>query len=229
MPNVYVIVWENNMYGNKKVKGHTWPGHSSINLGDYFDFPRDIYDGVMGIKNYVSWFPSEGSDFGFKTIFAKKQLGSPNSSLVDDISSEGYYPDHVIRLAVTDEALAKMKSEWESLRLKATGASYKAFRKNCSTIVSRILHAGGFAKLKWYVECNFVWSPADILRLAVGVGGVQMSWDDFMQHIKASCPKASPNRYNLTDRKGRKIEWARDRFFCSTGSACRFNNGKPVV
>lgn len=231
--NVYVIIWENNMGGNKKLKGHTWPGHAAINLGDHFDEQRDGKYGVTGptdapgaLFNYVSWFPSEGSDFGFLDIFKFKQLGSPNSSFIDDIQCEGYYPDHVIKLACSDNALNQMIAEWRLIRLKPSGASYKAFRKNCSTIVSRVLHAGGFYAQKWAIDKNAIWTPANVLKLALAVGGVQMDWEEFLTLLQSS-PGASPADWVLRSR-GRVIDCARDRAFCSTGAPCRFNGGRLV-
>ena len=229
MPNSYVFVWENNMYGNKRVNGHTWPGHSSMNIGEEFDGPRDEYL-LGGNKCFVSWFPSEGSNFGLKTLFAKKQRGTALPSFVNDVNAEEYYPDHVIRLACSDESIRNMQAAWWQILLKPSGASYKAFRKNCSTIVSRVLHAGGFYAHKWALDNNLVWAPVDITKLAMAAGGVQMQWDDFLDNVLVGpSDDADPRNYNLETERGREINCARDAVFCSTGAPCRFDNGQMVL
>jgi hypothetical protein len=65
---------------------------------------------------------------------------------------------------------------WNAIRTKRK-ASYAVFRKSCSTIVSRVLHAGGFCAKKWVEDNNWVWAPSDIRRRA----------------LSAHCP---PNRNN---------------------------------
>lgn len=234
MPVSFVFVWENNLGTHTKIRGHTWPGHASINIGTAFDEPRKNYEtandnGILETpiaRNYVSWFPSQGANFGFLDIFAKKQLGHAMTSFVDDVASEAYFPDHVIALACTEDNINHMMAEWQTIRLKPSGASYKSFRKNCSTIVSRVLHAGGFYAFKWAVDNNFVWTPADILKLALEAGGELMEWAEFLDIVDEDNFQANPTFYpDLKDHNGRRIDCARDRAICTTGAKCRFFNG----
>lgn len=241
----YVFVWENNLGSNKKVRGHTWPGHASMNIGEYFGQRVDNYEDSN--RNYVSWFPSKGADFGFAALFAKKQRGTALSSIISDIRSEGYFPDHIIRMACSMEAIDGMLTEWNLIRLKPSGASYKSFRKNCSTIVSRVLHAGGFYAYKWALDNNLVWTPVDIAKLAYAAGGKLVMWDEFKEHvlgedyqellaeletqklwnrelIEGMEDDDNPDHYTWTVK--REIDSARDSAFCKTGAPCRFNNGR---
>lgn len=217
MPS-YVFVWENNTFGHSKVKGRTWPGHSSINISKEFWGGDD----AAYQKNYASYWPADGADFGvLGALFSKKQKSDTNWTFEDDIWAEGYLPDHIIEMTTDAEKERKMLAEWISILTKKGGPSYRTFRKNCSTIVSRILHAGGFYGQKWALNNQVAWSPADIKKLAVSAGGTLMTWDAFKDVYTASFLKIE----DLTCKKG-PVTHARDSALCSTGAPCRFNNGK---
>jgi len=218
MPS-YVFVWENNTFGHSKVKGRTWPGHSSINISKEFWGS----DEAAMAKNYASFWPSKSADFGvIGALFSKKQKGDSNTTFEDDIYAEGYLPDHVIEMPTDGAKERLMLASWLTILLKKGGSNYRTLRKNCSTVVSRILHAGGYHAKKWAVDCNFAWSPADIKNLAVAAGGTLMTWDAFCVVYKASFMRLQ----DLTNSKGQQVTWARDSALCSTGAPCRFNNGK---
>jgi hypothetical protein len=216
----YVIVWENNTFGHQKVRGRVWPGHAAMNLGDIFDKQRVSSE----LNSYVSWWPYEGTDFDIRALFAKAQGGYPSSTLLSDIDSEGYLPDHVIRMPTTDEQERQMRAEWRAVFLKDGGSSYKNLRKNCSTIVSRVLHAGGFHAKKWSVDCNWVWSPADVARLARKAGGKHLSWQDFLRILSMSDITPGQMRDRDTDQQ---IDHARSGSYCSTGAPVRFQDTAP--
>jgi hypothetical protein len=212
----YVIIWENNTFGHQKVSGHTWPGHAAMNIGDSFD--NGEVDPIL--NNYASWWPGEGADFSIggiiKSLFTKSQKGDFNFSIIDDIESETYLPDHVIKLDTSRDQQMLMKSEWRSVFRKPGGASYKNLRKNCSTIVSRVLHAGGFLAQKWAVDNNWAWTPADVRALADASGGTHMTWVAFLAVLAQS--NIAPDELGAaTARSGR---------YCSTGAPCRFQTGE---
>lgn len=217
----YVIVWENNTFGHQKVSGRTWPGHSAMNIGEFFDKGEvDFY-----INSYVSWWPGEGADFSvggiIKSMFTKSQKGDHNFSFLNDVDCEGYLPDHVIKLNSSSEQEARMRAEWQTVFMKKGGASYKNLRKNCSTIVSRVLHAGGFYAQKWAVDNNWVWSPADIRALADGAGGTHMTWTAFL----AVLAKSGINPADINS-DGKQVTQARSGRYCSTGAPCKYQSGE---
>jgi hypothetical protein len=226
----YVIVWEQNMYGQKKTAGHTWPGHSSINIGDDFDPPfsapatgdvgaaHAAYVGTLH-NNYVSYWPFvAGATFGVADVFGKRPAGDVKRSIADDIKAEGFLPDWVIKLASSNAKEQDMLAEWNAVRTKV-GKSYGAFKKNCSTIVSRVLHAGGFYAKKWAIDCNWVWAPGDIRRLALEVGGTRMKWSEVTPLLTAS--GITPAAYWSRD-------YTRDAAYSNIGTPSKYYFGARV-
>lgn len=207
MPS-FVIIWENNTVGHQKVKGRTWIGHAAMNIGSQFGTGRYGPD-----ANYVSWWSAiEYSNSTKKDL----EKGRPHPSFLADIDAEHYLPDHIIRLDSTAEQELAMRAAWQEIHSKQ-GASFKMLKKNCSTIASRVLHAGRFYARKWALDCNFVWTPADIRKLAVAAGGTLMQWDDFLAVLAES--QITPDR--LTS-DGQTITHARSGRFCTTGAPCQF-------
>ena len=201
----FVIIWEQNMYSNKKKNiAHEWPGHAAINIGEAFEKPRVALNG-----NYASWLPSANiGSFGVKGFFKRNKEASWNFSIAEDIVYETYLPDHVIKLDTDAAKENAMQAEWNAIRNKKN-ASYAAFRKNCSTIVSRILHAGGFYSRKWAENNNWVWAPSDIRQLATSAGGTFMKWKDVRTILSAS---------GLNAADWGQIWLARSGAFCTTGA-----------
>ena len=212
----YVFVWEQNMYGQKEVGGRTWPGHSSIYIGDHFDpgtftpTNQDLasasaaataaayaaYQNTLS-RNYVSyWAPALGATFGVADVFGKRGIATTKQSVADDIKIETYLPDWVIKLDTDTAKENKMLAEWATIRDKPNG-TYGAFKKNCSTIVSRVLHAGGYHAKKWAVDCNWVWAPGDVRRLALKVGGQPLTWAKFEPILTAA--GIPPSKYGFKD------------------------------
>jgi hypothetical protein len=71
-----------------------------------------------------------------------------------------------------------MKAKWQSVRLKAN-AHYKFLRKNCSTIVARVLSAA----TPWYkTPKHVIWAPTDIRDFAMNLG-TAMLWSDFINEL----------------------------------------------
>jgi hypothetical protein len=206
----YVIIWENNTIGHQKVRGLTWAGHAAMNIGDIFDKGRVHSQ----LNSYVSWWPEHTTHFDVRALFSKAQAGHTHVSLLSDINSEEYLPDHVICMKSTDAQEGMMRAEWRSVFLKEGGSSYKNLHKNCSTIVSRVLHAGGFHARKWSVESNWVWTPSDVAKLARAAGGKHMTWEQFLGVLKYS--DITWDQMIDSDTNMR-IERARSGVYCSTG------------
>lgn len=213
MPS-YVIVWENNTLGHRAVSGKTWPGHAALNIGGTFDSRKK-----RGKNGYVSWFPAEFADFNakgvLKAVFTRPQAGVRHCYFDEDVDAETYLPDHIIRLDSSEESELKMLAAWKEVYLNGT-LKYRNLRQNCSTIVARVLHAGGFHGKKWSVDNNWTWSPGDIRVLARSVGGAFTSWHDFKRILLTSGIDPSTLPYQ-TARSGR---------LCTTGVECAFQKGE---
>ena len=213
----YVFVCEQNMYGQNKAggaAGRTWPGHSSMNIGDHFDgaqtftpTPALATDAAIAeldtwrknnlTRNYVSYWPATaGATFGAADVFGKRDHSRAVFSVAEDISQEGYLPDWIIKLNSGAGKENDMLGEWATIRDKPN-STYGAFKKNCSTIVSRVLHAGGYHAKKWAVDCNWVWAPGDVRRLALKVGGQPLTWAQFEPLLTAA--GIPPSKYGFKD------------------------------
>ena len=200
MPS-YVFVWENNTTGLWKISGRAWPGHSSINIGDIFD-KRTLAPSTIG--SYVSRWP-EGDSASITLDRLKEHKGRNSLSICADVLTEGYLPDHIIRLATNNEQEQLMRAEWSSVWMKKGGASYKPFRKNFSTIVARVLHAGGYFRHRWALDMTYAWTPADIAKLAVDEGGERMKWSDLLSVLRNS----SITEDDFVNREGNSVRQAR--------------------
>jgi hypothetical protein len=162
------------------------------------------------LNAYVSWWPSVNiGSFGIKGLLKRNKKGRRNLTLAHDILDEGYLMDHVIKLDTDAGVEARMQAEWNAIRTKKK-ASYGAFRKNCSTIVSRVLHAGGLHAFKWAEDNNWVWAPSDVRRLALRAGGTLMKWRDFRDKVLSSS--------GLSSGEWNYINHARSGRFCTCGA-----------
>jgi hypothetical protein len=222
----YVIIWENNGLGHQKVKEATWAGHAAINIGECFDVS------FVGLtSNYVSWWPNDGDSEDpkaklgklgeFGNAFGPNRAGGRQFSIVSDVREEGYLPDHVIRLDTSEDQEKKMRAAWKEIYNKKGGASFKYFRKNCSTIASRVLHAGGLYSKKWAANLHFVWTPADIRKLALGAGGELMSWTDFLAVLAKDY--VEPTAFK---KYGEPVTHARSGVYCTTGAPVKYQKDK---
>ncbi|MGY1919643.1 hypothetical protein [Pseudomonas tolaasii] len=110
---------------------------------------------------YVSWWP-EG-----RAAKTGKQLQERNLFLESDISAEGGKP-HVV-YTISGLNMQAMQAEWYSIRSKPN-ANYQMLRKSCSTIVLRVLKAGGALeelpaiKRAWFSNNLYV-TPKNIAQI----------------------------------------------------------------
>ena len=215
MPS-YVIIWENNTPGHKRVPdAHYWEGHAAINIGS------KLPPGATHWNSYVSWFPKDDllvSELP-SHLFSSGQAGK-STSFMHDVYFEGYLPDHIVKLSSDPDKEAKMRAEWNTINQSQGGASFHMLRSNCSTIVSRVMQAGGYYAFKWAIDNNLFWTPADVHRLALAAGGESMSWEDFVEVLKVSgiLPQ------HLVKKYGGQCKKARDARLCTTGAPCKFGN-----
>lgn len=177
-----VFIWNNNIISAKFGRGHSVIGHASLNIVDEW-----VNFGVNNDHFYVSWWPGEGG-------------GVAGDSFLEDIKDEeGYAPDHVIRIEKSQLDTMSMMSKWHEIRNKH-GASYKFFKKNCSTIASRVLKAGSSSGsvLKRH---HAIWTPLEVKRLAYAMGGKDMNWVEFVMELKGSISAESLEQLKTVKRR----------------------------
>jgi hypothetical protein len=142
-------------------------GHASLAIGPFV--PNTIDP-----KNYVSWWPSGSGASVLSMLPGVKHRMSVNN-WSQDLKDEGRMPDTFVYLDELD--IDKMKAEWWSIMTKPH-AHYRLARKNCATIVARVLIAGGAEKYSQYANLIHVWRPKDVLMFAysirVGLRGGQV-------------------------------------------------------
>jgi hypothetical protein len=148
-------------------------GHASMYIGDIdigskFDQfigqvqPASFVQGVTHHMNdnYVSWWPDDDKDL----LTTKSE---PMNELQDDVDSEGHEQAHV-KYTLYGLDKTKMRAKWHSIRGKQD-SHYKLHIKNCSTIVARVLRAGGASELAgaksiWFAH-NMIWTPKKVAGL----------------------------------------------------------------
>src|SRR5262245_53955842 len=176
-----VFVWENHFIA-RHAGDHTWTGHSSLSINDRFvdtralvqddnDPTKMVVDGgstdlVSGSDDFVSYWPGKLDSAGPKNAngnftqdawkIGVSFMAAAKPSIFADIALEGYAPDHVVR--VDKLKVNKMVAKWRTIRSKPN-AHYKLLRKNCSTIVAHVMHAGS----PWYNNDHYMmWTPTNV-------------------------------------------------------------------
>jgi hypothetical protein len=159
-----VFIWNNN-HGLPIVGRHSVVGHASMVIG------KTTSGETMREDSYVSWGPA----FSGATSQGLT-LGESWSSYGD---FDKYAPDHVIQVDNVNEQV--MREAWSSLRSKPN-AHYRYYVKNCSVVVARILKAGrsntGISGLSTFAY----FTPLQVKRLALSMGGREISWQLFALH-----------------------------------------------
>jgi hypothetical protein len=148
-------------------------GHAAIAIGDQARFTKGHwYDQTVG---YASWFPGQHLDDPDESgadasgLLPGVMYMKQSCTFEDDCNSEGGLPEHAI--PVRGLRVSSMMTRWTEIRDKPN-AHYRLLRKNCSTIVARILRAGfagltnwQVAKLHFYAHKPY-WTPEDIRTFA---------------------------------------------------------------
>lgn len=127
-------------------------GHASMHIGGHTE--PDSTDW------YVSWWPATGEVW---------MQPCQNNTFADDLSPNGEGgPAHVIYQLYGGD-VTEMKTAWDTIRNKP-GAHYDLLKKSCSTIVARIIRAGGHHKELGKIKRagyahNVYWTPKDVAQL----------------------------------------------------------------
>src|ERR1700722_1471278 len=137
-------------------------------------------------------------------------IASPKINFCNDVIAEKYLPDHIIRLPSTPDQVREMQGKWNSIRTKEN-AHYRFLFKNCSTIVARVLRAGGYSANLWR-DHSMLWTPNKIKEFALGAGGKLMKWSEFWAELEKA---------GVTYNDFGNLKVARDKRFCSTGATCK--------
>jgi len=132
-------------------------GHASMYIGD----PRTDRTDETHATNYVSWWPKRICGFFERVDVAR------NSRLRYDIQAEQENPH--VRYVLYGLDVWAMRNEWQVIRLNPA-PHYQILRKNCSTVVLRVLKAGGalerlsLAKRVWFSNNLYV-TPKNVAQV----------------------------------------------------------------
>lgn len=161
-----VFVWE---------PGSQGVGHASIAIGKQGLFLPPEVQWFEQTLAYASWFPGQSvqdpNQYGadITGLLPGVMYMKSSCNFESDCHSEEGFPDHTIPLPSLNVGL--MMSKWQEIRDKEN-AHYRLARKNCSTIVARILRAGMEGLSPWkkfkvhHVAHCVIWTPTNILAFA---------------------------------------------------------------
>ncbi|MFT8244006.1 hypothetical protein [Roseomonas sp. BN140053] len=195
-----VVIWNNNLAGTQ-----TYIGHAAMLIGDRWSPTKPVY---------VSYWPEDSASLvGKETSFKAKNF-------LSDLVSEGYAPDHVIKINGLNKAA--MQAEWDAIRLKQN-SHYQMVRKNCSTIVARVLKKG--AKTGSFgMRHNAIWTPLKVKRLAFEMLGTEMGWSWMVDEARMD------NLISQSEATMLKTLRKRDaRHGKASGTASYYVGGKAIV
>jgi hypothetical protein len=195
-PTARVFIW----YPHRDFQ--TYCGHASLYIGNYEvgknfelaldpnapDFvrveERDPGLGEAGVyynDNYVSWWP-KGQGSPTERCLARPQLG-----LYKDVKAEHCEPHIIYDLYGLN--VGAMKACWRETRGKL-GATYQFMRKNCATIVLKVLEAGGalnkIGKLDslWFGN-RLYWTPKRVAQICDKLRDKDLAVKDKARHCPA--------------------------------------------
>ena len=153
-------------------------GHASMHIGDHQEPDNRNW--------YVSWWPQGGA--GLTDI----RDAAPNT-FNGDVAAEGGQPHVVYELEHLN--ISTMKAEWDAIRNKPQ-AHYRLLPKNCSTIVARVLRAGGAGRhLNAVKELSYAhnayWTPKNVAQFCNQLRDAGQA-----RKIKAvNCPTKGDNKF----------------------------------
>ncbi|HVJ53273.1 MAG TPA: hypothetical protein VM689_12470 [Aliidongia sp.] len=134
-------------------------GHAAMHLGNDYD-PKNS-------EFYVSWWPGGGFSFTSPQIVAEKAQPRHRRRFESDCIAEGAPPHVVYTLECEPYQNIAMNEAWKQIMYGKSKPSYHVYRKNCSSVVARVLKAGG---MQWPMgnmdqlmkTKNVIWMPRDI-------------------------------------------------------------------
>lgn len=195
-----LIIWNNHYY-----PVNSYPGHAALSIdGDWTEHGQ--------ANSYVSWWPDDGKK--------GKQKSDPQLSISADLALEGYAPDHIIELPNMDAG--RMMSKWRSIR-NDQSKRYRFLRNNCSTVVSQVLKEGSTEGS--VIERNsLIWTPLKVMRLAYGMGGQDITWNEFLTHLRMAGYITSSDSMVLRNLFKRDSRHGKN----ATQNSCYYSGGRSV-
>lgn len=137
-------------------------GHASMHIGPDWQSGDTV--------NYVSWWPDHTNDT--LDLLPGRKSGGECRSMAQDAKSEGGKPH--VSFQLYDLDVGAMAKEWALIKGK-NQAHYRLMRKNCATIVARVLRAGGAATwaakgiLPSWDAHRVYWTPKLVAKLCSGI------------------------------------------------------------
>lgn len=132
-------------------------GHASMHIGGHTDPKTNQW--------YVSWWPRRRAGL---LSTESGEARCYNSDCRSEGSKDSPKPPHVT-YEIEGMAVDQMKAEWDTIRTK-DGASYRMLVKSCSTVVARVLMAGGAKTMMSKADAvlygnNLYWTPKDVAQV----------------------------------------------------------------
>lgn len=155
-------------------------GHCSMHIGAHQE--------VNSTDWYASWWPQ-----GDNVLMENSEMKTYNGDLTP--AGEGGPPHVEYQIYGLD--VNAMKVAWDAIRTKP-GSHYDLFRKSCSTIVARLLRAGGASDSLNIVKKvsygrNLYWTPKDVAQLCNQLRDKGMA----TKHKHHSCPTKGKSKVSV--------------------------------
>lgn len=203
-----IFIWNNHMFH----MSHKWAGHASMSIDD--TWPANFDDIIENYVSWVPchdarslsrhkrgipaanilediYYEGYGPDHVIKMKFEETDTSAMKhhwrfartknvmqyTSDVELQSVLAKYKD------ASDERIAVLRR----IGRPDSGPSFRRFRKNCSTMVANVLTATiKSSEAQWFRRYQLIWTPLHVKRFAIALGGLVMSWADFVQQEAAN-------------------------------------------
>lgn len=208
-----VFVWNNNFISAKlqpsdPARQHSYVGHSSMQIRPEFNLGLAIIPAAHPLynidnghfktwykedPNFVSWMPGfQEGGHRMKRSTQYHRSGNMVPNFFFDLVVEGYAPDHIINIRATQAQIDRMVAMRRTIESKYSAdnrnPSYRMYRKNCSTIVARVLGAayrGAHFNFKSFIHKTVPWTPLEIKRVCQRLPNSRAyTWDEFLERLK---------------------------------------------
>jgi hypothetical protein len=199
-----LIIWNNHAYPI-----NNYPGHAALSIDDDWTANGQTV-------SYVSWWPDNDQ----KKKAPGKERVSNMLNISQDLAAEGYAPDHILEIPGLNTG--KMLSKWREITNNPQKV-YRYLRQNCATVVATVLKEGSNAG-SLGERNNLIWTPLKALRLGKAMGGQEITWNEFLTHLRMADYISSSDSLVLRNLFKRDAKHGKN----ATENSCYYSNGRKV-